>query len=159
MNIFVLDYSPIKSAIYMCDKHVVKMIVESAQMLCTNLHEFGECDDIPYRPCFRNHPCTIWARHSAANYMWLCTHAKALCAEYTFRYHKAHKTEDIIDYCIDRKPKALYGNDLSPFAQCMPEQYKRSECVVTAYRLYYRGEKPFAKWQRGRNEPYWWSTL
>lgn len=157
MNIFVLDLDPNKAATYMCDKHVVKMILESAQMLCTTLHEFGETNDIPYRSSFRNHPCTIWTRSSASNFDWLCRHAKALCSEYTLRYDKIHKTETVIDYCINNKPQNLLDQGLTQFAQCMPDQYKRPECAVTAYRLYYKGEKSFAKWEKGRNAPYWWN--
>ena len=35
MNIFILDKDPMKAAMMLCDRHVPKMIVESAQMLST----------------------------------------------------------------------------------------------------------------------------
>ena len=65
MNIFVLDNDPFKAAEYQCDKHVVKMVLETAQLLCS-AHETA-----PYKRTHYNHPCAIWTRSSLSNYMWL----------------------------------------------------------------------------------------
>ena len=100
MNIFKLDESPVVSAKYACDKHVVKMILESAQMLCA-VHPEGTA---PYKRSFYNHPCTKWVRESARNYEWLLLHAYALCAEYTSRYDKVHKSEAVIEWCDENRP-------------------------------------------------------
>lgn len=70
MNIFVLDYTPQKAAEYHCDKHVVKMILESAQILCAVHHKNGD-SNVPYKLTHKNHPCTIWAGESRSNYLWL----------------------------------------------------------------------------------------
>ena len=75
MNIFVLDKNPIRAAKMACDKHVVKMILESAQMLCSVQPE----GTAPYKRSFYNHPCTKWVRESDANYDWLIEHGLALC--------------------------------------------------------------------------------
>ena len=151
MNIFVLEDDPIKSAQSQCDKHVVKMILETAQMLCTVAHRQGF--DAPYRATHSKHPCTIWVGESKENWDWLIKHGMALCEEYTERYGKIHKTQQHIEWCkslsIDLPSKGL-----SPFAQAMPTQY-RNKCAIQAYRAYYKGEKSgFATWKR--NKPKWW---
>ncbi len=152
MNIFVLDSSPTTSAQMQCDKHVVKMILESAQMLCTVAHANGF--DAPYKAAFKHHPCTIWVGQTKQNWDWLVEHALALCAEYTERYGKVHKSQKHIEWCRTLSIN-LPNTGLTPFAQAMPEQYK-NPCAVTAYRAYYHGEKArFATWKR--NKPNWWT--
>ena len=142
MNIFVLDKNPHVAAMYACDKHVVKMILESAQMLCS-VHPEGTAT---YKRGFYNHPCTKWVRASSENYDWLIEHARALCTEYTRRYGKVHKSEKVIDWCDANRPE-LPDVGLTPFAQAMPEDYK-NEDAVEAYRTYYRNDKRrFATWK------------
>ena len=151
MNIFVLENCPIRSAKSACDKHVIKMILESAQMLCS-VFEPGSA---PYRRGYYNHPCTKWSRETRQNYEWLLKHGKALSSEYTYRYGKRHKSEDVIDWCASRYKKLnLPTTGLTNFAQAMPEKY-RDKCSVKAYRQYYNGEKAyFAKWSK-RPIPRW----
>ncbi len=151
MNIFVLHRNPEIAAQMMCDKHVVKMILETAQMMCTVIAAHGH--QPPYRATHAKHPCTIWAGESRANWNWLVDHGMALCDEYTKRYGKVHKSQRVIEWCamthIDL-PEA----PLTPFAQAMPPQY-RNDCPVTAYRDYYHGEKAgFATWKT--QAPDWW---
>jgi hypothetical protein len=149
MNIFKLDESPVVSAKYACDKHVVKMILESAQMLCA-IHPEGTA---PYKRSFYNHPCTKWVRESAKNYEWLLIHAYALCDEYTSRYGKVHKTQAVIDWC-DNNRLELPDIGLTQQPTCMPD-YCKTESVVESYRKYYINEKAkFAKWKDG-NIPSW----
>ena len=151
MNIFVLHRSPQKSAQMACDKHVVKMILESAQMLCTVAHQQGM--ETPYRPVHAKHPCTLWVGKSSANWWWLIDHAMALCEEYTRRYGKVHKSQKVIEWC--KTLNLEFSNTiLTPFAQAMPVQYKNAD-PVQAYRAYYRGEKArFATWKT--STPKWW---
>ena len=138
MNIFVLADTPEESATLQCDKHVVKMILESAQMLCS---AFAATDKPPYKRTHYNHPCSVWSRKSEANYSWLVSHAFALCAEYTRRYGKRHKSEAVIEWCALRIDELPWSQDgLTPFAQAMPEQFKHPD-AVTAYRCYYATEK------------------
>ena len=151
MNIFVLDESPVISAKYACDKHVVKMILESAQMLCS-VHPEGTA---PYKRSFYNHPCTKWVRESARNYEWLLLHAYALCDEYTRRYDKVHKTEAIIEWCDNNRPE-LPNIEMTNQPTCMPD-YCKTASVVESYRKYYINEKSkFARWKDG-NIPFWYS--
>ncbi len=153
MNIFVLDKDPKIAAEMMCDKHVVKMILESAQMLCS-IHPEGAA---PYKRSFYNHPCTKWVRESAKNYEWLLVHAYALCNEYTRRYDKVHKTESIIKWCDNNRPE-LPNNGLTKQPTCMPD-YCKTESVVESYRNYYIKEKSyFAKWKNG-NVPLWYQEI
>ena len=150
MNIFVLDENPAIAATYACDKHVVKMILESAQMLCS-VHPEGTA---PYKRGFYNHPCTRWVRESSDNYEWLIQHAYALCDEYSVRYGKIHKSEEVIEWCDTNRPE-LPEIGMTPFAQAMPEEYKNDD-AVEAYRAYYLGEKTaFAEWKND-NVPFWY---
>jgi hypothetical protein len=87
MNIFYLDTNIQLCSEYHCDKHVVKMILEYAQILCTVLHESGE--SAPYRPTHKNHPCVLWAGESIENWKWLRDLANALNTEYKFRFQHA----------------------------------------------------------------------
>lgn len=61
MNIFYLDKDPKLCAQYHCDKHVVKMILESAQLLCTAVNEAAGKEVAPYKSTHVNHPCSIWS--------------------------------------------------------------------------------------------------
>jgi hypothetical protein len=144
MNIFVVDNDPKIAARNLCDKHVVKMILESAQMLCSPFSE-GEA---PYKRSHYNHPCTKWARQSQANYEWLLTHAYSLSEEYFWRYGKIHKSVNVIDWCDNNSHRLGLAQEigLTPFAQAIPDEYKNDD-VTQAYRDYYNGEKAyFAKW-------------
>ena len=151
MNIFVLHKDPVIAATMACDKHVVKMILETAQMLCTAARALGS--EAPYGATHKKHPCTIWASTSQGNWDWLIRHGMALCAEYTKRYGKVHKSQAVIEHCKNLK-LAFGSQHQTPFPQAMPPQYK-DDCAVTAYRAYYHGEKAyFATWKT--QKPDWW---
>lgn len=152
MNIFVLDYDPTRAAVSQCDKHVVKMVLETAQILCA-IFEPGEA---PYRRTHYNHPCTIWSRESIQNFNWTVDHGKALAAEYTYRYGKRHKSQDVIEWCdLYQYRLNLPKIGLTPFALAMPEKY-RSSNPVQSYRDYYIGEKMnIAQWNKSRTMPDW----
>ena len=150
MNIFVLHRSPETAAQQVCDKHCVKMILESAQLMCTSVIECG--GEAHYKSTHRNHPSAIWSRQTKENFNWLKAHALALCKEYTRRYGKIHKSQAVIESLTD---ELIPEGKLTPFAQAMPEQYRNKD-VVKAYRDYYIGEKSrIAKWKLG-NVPEWW---
>lgn len=151
MNIFVLDKNPIVAAKMQCDKHVVKMVLETAQMLCS-AHPDGVA---PYKKAHYNHPCTIWARSSVDNYKWLSIHGLALAVEYRNRYQKIHKSEPIIMWCHNHIPKMpMIGLTKRP--KCMPDTYKVAS-VVESYRNYYNGDKArFAKWKNSE-APSWFT--
>ena len=153
MNIFVLDHDPETAASMVCDKHVVKMILETAQMMCTVVASHGH--DTPYRPTHKKHPCTLWAGKSRDNWNWLIDHGMAMSEEYTRRYGRVHKSQSVIEWCA-MKYIDIPDTSLTPFAEAMPDKYKNS-CAVTAYRSYYLGEKhEIAKWSYSV-APKWWS--
>ncbi len=153
MNIFVLDQNPVKAAQYLCDSHVVKMALESAQILCT---VSWECDvSAPYKATHKKHPVVIWACKTLSNYNWLLEHAFAICNEYRLRYNgRIHASQSVVEWCSELGGRPDMEG-LTPFAQAMPEKY-RKENAVEAYRGYYLGEKKkFAKWSM-RDIPDWW---
>ena len=137
MNIFFLDFNPRRAANYHCDKHVVKMILETAQLLyCAHwMTNPSLLPETAYRKTHPNHPCAIWVRESLPNYTWLCELGVALCEEYTFRYSKTHKTEHHIRW-LSENPPALPNIGVTLIRQAMPGEYKRPN-PVDAYRTYY----------------------
>jgi hypothetical protein len=154
MNIFVLDWDVKKCSQYHNDKHVVKMILETAQLLCGVHHLVQNVrKDIPYKLSHKNHPCSIWTRSSLDNYLWLCELGLELCSEYTHRYGKKHKSQSVIGWCIENKPSIpLIGFTEPPRA--MPQEFKVND-VVESYRNYYLGaKKHFSKWTN-RDVPIW----
>ncbi len=152
MNIFILDKSIDEAVRFHCDKHVVKMPLETVQMLCTVQWTLG--NTAPYKPVHQKHPCTLWAGKTRRNYSWLWVFGLALCQEYSFRYGRKHKCVDVL-YDLDlQKWNDLPEGDLTPFYQAMPDEYKHDDPVV-AYRRYYQNEKAyFAKWTN-RPTPTW----
>lgn len=153
MNIFVLDYNPKKAAEFHCDKHVVKMLLETAQILCAVHHKNGN-SDVPYKLTHKNHPCTIWASKSKQNYSWLTDLAEHLNAEFMFRFghFDNHKSYDVIANLPDIK---LPDIGLTEFAQAMPEHCKVSSCTVENYRYYYKTEKQHILKYTHACVPYW----
>lgn len=154
MNIFILDWDVKKCAEYHCDKHVVKMILETAQLLCGAHHLTDQvADQVPYKLSHKNHPCAIWVRESLSNYLYLCELGVELCKEYTYRYGKRHKSQDVIEWCITNKIKII-DRGLTPPPKAMPDEYKVPD-VIQSYRNYYMGAKSgFTTW-KGRNIPEW----
>jgi hypothetical protein len=154
MNIFVLDLNQKEAAQYHVNKHVVKMITESNQMLCSAHHACGaDPKVVPYRLGFKNHSCSKWVRESLSNYNWLVKLSLELCKEYTFRYDKIHAGEKISLWCEKNRPPII-DVGLTPFALAMPNEYK-CEDPVKSYRNYYRGEKSHIFDWKKRNRPYW----
>ena len=157
MNIFYLDRDPKIAAQMMCDKHVVKMILESAQMLST-AHRVLDGDEYAdkvglYKMAHKNHPSTIWVRLSNQHYWWLYAHMVALMEEYTYRYGKHHATERL-KVPLSEYPKAISVGDFTNPPQCMPKACK-GEDTVLAYQNYYIIEKSgFARWTK-REIPTW----
>ena len=151
MNIFVLDNDIEKCAQYHCDKHVVKMILESAQMLSAALRLNGINQG--YQVTHKNHPCTKWTRESLSNWNWLQSLSTALNHEYKFRFDRQtnHKSYDLIKNLPAPEIKD-YG--LTPFAQAMPSQYK-NENPIAAYRDFYCGEKKNLLFWTKRMKPEW----
>ena len=183
MNIFVLDEDPIAAAKMYCDRHIPKMCVELLQQIGSAAIKHGaqpeqlplaKATQKPIRGGYHHHPCSIWVSMSRDNYLWAAHHGAALCEEYTKRFGKEH-------YCANGI-EILYGlsylipeGDLTPFALAMPDDYRPVEIeddntfsnplshasgidAVDAYRRYYHA-KAFAKWEKGRPMPDWFSVV
>ena len=143
MNIFYLDKCPVKAAQVQYNKHVVKMILESAQMLCTAHHCYGDkyqVENVPYKQAHLNHPSTVWTRRSKSTYMWLYNHMMALGDEYTKRYGKTHLSITKCKDFLAIPPRHIQGDDWCQPPQAMPDEYK-DKCSIQAYWNYYIGEK------------------
>jgi hypothetical protein len=160
LNVFYLNRDPVIAAQESCNKHVVKVILESAQMLST-AHRVCDGDDYAnttgmYKMAHKNHPTTIWVRSGVANYDWLWRHMTALMREYTYRYDKHHATERLTE-CLARTPTNIpYGVKFTDPPQCMPDNCKGDDTVL-AYQTYYIVEKSgFAQWKR-RRRPEWFN--
>jgi hypothetical protein len=154
MNIFYLDENPKKAAVMLCDQHIRKMQIESAQMCCTAHWETGGM--APYKNAHRNHPSTIWVRQSIQHYMWLIEHGLEICKEFTKRYGKKHKTQDILEWCRDNRPN-IPDNGFTPPPQCMDDIYK-SNNTLESYRKFYILDKIKIKglnWNKLNNKPSW----
>lgn len=134
MNIFVLDEDPVTCAQYHCDRHVVKMVLETAQILST-------VSGRGYRATHHRHPCTLWTAESTSNYEWLVQLGLALGDEYTYRYGKIHKSHMVIADQLMQPPAHLEDIGRTPFKQCMPLYCIRYKDPVAGYRAYYRNEK------------------
>lgn len=170
MNIFVLDTDPVLAAQMHCDKHVVKMILETAQILSTVWHELPEGAHyaIPaeaYRPTHRNHPCVKWAGRSSENYLWLVALGEALLAEFLRRYGHGHKTDRVIK-ALSKPPACVSKGPRTPFVCCMPDEFivaldndrrsgNHAQDVVQSYRDYYRMGKAHLLRYTNRQQPDW----
>ena len=155
MNRFILDTTPRASAQAHCDKHVVKMIVEEAQMLSTVHHAHGDDDPRLYRPTHRHHPCTLWAGQSRGNYEWAWELLYHLTCEYTVRFGRVHATEKLLAPLAYVPDGVNRDTVVTEFPQSVPEDL-RGDDPIAAYRAFYLRDKArFATWTR-RQPPSWW---
>lgn len=161
MNIFVLDIDPKIAATFHCDKHVVKMIVESTQMLTNAYYStvlatsqitelfktFPRTDEsgnpLPYKKTHYNHPCSIWARTSLDNFNWLLEMSNELCVEYTKRYNKHHKCQEYLNWISQNLPN-IQSIGLTKFATAMPVDFITDD-PISSYKIYYRSKKSYMK--------------
>lgn len=180
INIFYIHSDPKICAQQHVDKHVVKMIVEYAQLLSTAhriidgvqrtaLSKSGrkqqvwalddDREDRIYKASHVNHPSAKWARHCAMNYTWLMELWLELLDEYTYRYGKQHATGRLIPH-LARLPKNI--STMCPFSapwRAMPDEYKAlrnvEDYTMKSYRAYYNGAKSHIfKW-KNRATPDW----
>jgi hypothetical protein len=145
MNIFFLHDSPMVSAQAMTNKHVVKMILETAQLLSTAHHVLDSNNkqflDNLYKPTHRNHPSSIWTRESVENYEWLYEHFLSLCKEYTLRYGKVHATETKLKHLLNQAPKNIPNIKQTPIRIAIANTDYHKKDPVKSYRIYYLNEK------------------
>lgn len=143
VNIFILDYDIQRACEYHTDKHCSKMVLETAQLLCSPYPQ----GSAPYKRTHYNHPCAVWTRHSIENFKWLVNFGLTLAREKEYRFNKPHKSQQVIQWCSDNLPD-LPVIPMSPFPLAMPDEYKQED-VVLAYQQYYFKEKAHLfKWTK-----------
>lgn len=182
MNIFYVDKDPVISAQSLVDKHIVKMVLESCQLLSTahrildgteyverkyvqgslparyrNVKRWrlpDEREQILYSATHINHPSAVWCRDTIYNYDWLYQHFVALLNEYTYRYGKVHKCDAMSQWLV-YPPKNIKIAELTPVTPAMPDEYKVPGNSVESYRNYYRiAKERMHKWTK-REKPVW----
>ena len=182
MNIFYLDKDPIIAAEMSCDKHVCKMIIESAQMLSTAhriidgseyygktangrkikrwLHPDNDLELSLYLASHVKHPSTIWVMQSAYNYIWLYRHMMALNEQFKLRYQKPfdHMTIQKLGKVLKEIPKNIPLNKIGTEPPpAMPDECKVPGDSIASYRKYYIMKKrPFATWRKPSKMPEWY---
>ena len=175
MNIFAIERDPIDCAMSMVDKHVVKMILETAQLLSTahriidgeeyigktatgrNVKRWrlpDEREQHLYSATHVNHPSAVWARATNNNYTWLYCHFCGLLSEYTYRYGKVHKCQSMQEW-LQYPPRNIPIGYLTPVTPAMPDEYKVPGDSVTSYRNYYRSGKSHLHKYTNRLPPDW----
>lgn len=157
MNIFLLSKNTNENVKFYCDRHVVKMIVEAAQIICSAYHSVGV--PAPYKATHKHHPCVRWASESFENILFLHDLLFALNSEWKHRFNHTHNHlsfEKVWHWVNSNSPQEYFPNSQqTKFPLAMPDEYK-SECPVKSYRNYYIGSKRhLAKWTK-RTVPYWW---
>jgi hypothetical protein len=158
MNIFYIHEDPITAARDLCDDHVRKMQIECAQMCCTAHWATG--GEAPYKKAHFNHPSTKWVRESIQHYRWLVKHGLEVCYEFTKRYGKHHKTQDVLEWLDKNEPDVPNSGFQEP-PLCMPDQYKLPN-VIEAYRKFYIEDKIGIKklnYNKLNNTPEWIKKL
>lgn len=157
MNIFYLDKCPKKAAEYHCDKHVVKMILETAQIISTVYARYGAHEMRMPKPCFHNHPCTLWAGNSRQHLQWLVSLGLELNKQYMIRYGKEHKYFKLFVYFGYQSHFFVPDNGFTQPTLAMPDDCKTFD-AVESYRLYYQKHKAhFAKWKT--KKPLWFADV
>lgn len=163
MNIFYTDSDPTLAAQSLPDRHIVKMPVETVQMLVSSLMRYDcnhgvltQAGNI-HKGGYANHPCTVWAGNTQSNFLWLLKHGHELCREYTFRYGRVHFAESQLSV-IDLLSDFIPDGKLTFPALAMPDRLQVSD-PVESYRNCIRAkvnEKPGVfLWNRGRAKPEW----
>jgi len=140
MNIFYLDKNPYVAAKYLYNKHICKMIIESAQMLCTAHHHYDNGHNVPYAKAYYNHPSTKWVRANTEHYYWLYYHLIGIGMEFERRYGREHLTASKCLIPLEQAPSGMPTSKFVQPPQCMPDQYK-DKCSIVAYWRYYKAVK------------------
>lgn len=149
MNIFVTDRSPYHAVKHLDDKRLVKMVLETCQILSTVMTIRGAAG--PYKPTHKNHPCTIWA-NDPVNFTWLTVYFLYICEEYTWRYEKEHacaRFMGLFDEYSDTWVKETQPKfEKLSFVNCT--KFKDEPDPILAYRM-----ALMDKWEHDKRPPKW----
>lgn len=150
MSIFVTSKCPFECAEYLDDKRVIKMVLETAQLLSTAARACGYEGDDVYKSSHVNHPCSKWVRETKQNYMWTMRHFRALCIEYTRRYGRMHKSSWMYPSFLALSNLIPEG-EMTEFVNCTKDVLDASD-VFDAYKKYLN-----LKWESDKRQPTWFS--
>lgn len=138
MNIFVLDENPYVAVQMLCDCHLRKMCVETAQILSGVMLRRGMelLDGMP-KPQHVNHPVIVAVNDSVLGQNWTLLYALNLGNEYYHRFGKLHTYDDLFDkyerlLCVHCKGALPYN-----LAKCCGDLDVSGLDIVSAYRKYY----------------------
>ncbi len=145
MNIFAIEGNKNQidwtaSALSLDNLRTVKMILETAQLLCTGLNTLGL--QSPYKSFNPKHPSCMWVNESVGNFNALLAYGFALESEYFCRFGKRHNCISILNHCYNQymrvlKDNSKYNHLETPLKMAMPEQFKNSNDIVGSYRNYF----------------------
>jgi hypothetical protein len=128
MNIFAIERDEdggidwTKSAQSQDNYRVVKMILESTQMLCTTLNLLHGEQVTRYKNAHVNHPSTKWVRESSDNFESLVYHTLAMMEEYTERFNKIHKCSGVLNEALEHYDPSMFPSAVpTPLPLCMPD--------------------------------------
>ena len=152
MNLFVTDQNPVTSARNLDDKRLIKMCLETTQLLCSAINFYD--GNTPYKTTHLNHPVTVWVRTNRANWSWAFMHGLALCQEYTARYGKIHKCESILR-SIEHLFTIIPDGTRTQFVNCAANNslgidFKHIADPIEAYRKYLTN-----RWNNDKQSPSW----
>lgn len=149
MNIFIPSNNQKDCVISLDDKRLVKMVLETAQILSTvaSLNKYN----VTYKPTHVNHPCVKWTAESNDNYWWLYTYFALICGEYTYRFDKVHKCTQLLNELAVSIP----NKGMTDFVNCTSNKdkgisFKHISDVHEAYRLYLN-----SRWVTDTRKPMW----
>lgn len=146
MNIFFTSSDPVECAQALDDKRLVKMPVESVQMLSSAIFRHGGTP--VYRVAWTKHPCTIWSGDSRENFEWHLEHLKAMNDEFRNRYGKDHGSFLAGYSALKAQIGLIAPTGLTPFPNC--SLFKGVQNVHEAYRLGF-----YEKWKNDKRPPKW----
>jgi hypothetical protein len=154
MNIFATSECPIESAKFLDTKRVIKMCLESAQLLSTALRVNGYKGSDIYRIAHLNHPSNVWTRTTQGNYKWLLEHFQALCNEYNKRTGKIHASSKLLPifesniHLIPEGKQMPFSNNARNLTKGV--DFTHVEDTKIAYQLYLS-----SRWESDKREPFW----
>lgn len=152
MNLFIPSPIIETSVQSLDDRRLIKMCLETAQLLSTAVRIIDEDTTLPvYKLTHKNHPVAVWVRQTSGNYIYTLNYFKAICDEYSYRFKKTHKSFSLypifVKFITSNEYIPLMDSSITPFANCT--DYKTDE-VHTAYKKCLTN-----KWNNDKISPRW----
>lgn len=168
MNLFMTSLDPVQAAREHCNVHRIKMIVETAQMLCT-AHRLIDGDERAdklglYKSTHVNHPCSVFVRENSNHYSWTYRLLEALCVDYAAVSNKPHATTRLLSIlktqprgirvCNEFKPVIAAPEEFKSMAEDYGVPFAYKEYMCRKFRDWMTREKPL-KFHWSFDRPTW----